>query len=106
MMKNPFGENIFKQAKMMQEKMAQIQEEAGHKKVTATSGGGMVEVTANGKQEILGIKIEPEVLKSNDVEMLSDLVIAAVNEALKKSKELVTSEMSALTGGLNIPGLF
>ena len=66
----------------------------------------MVEVTANGKQEILLIKIESEVLKSNDVEMLSDLVVAAVNEALRKSKELVTSELSALTGGLNIPGLF
>ncbi|HLD75140.1 MAG TPA: YbaB/EbfC family nucleoid-associated protein [Bdellovibrionota bacterium] len=105
-MKNPFGSNIFKQAKMMQEKMAQIQEEMGQKKVTASSGGGMVEVTANGKQEILLIKIEPEVLKSNDVEMLSDLVVAAVNEALRKSKELVTSELSALTGGLNIPGLF
>ena len=105
-MKNPFGSNIFKQAKMMQEKMAQIQEEMGKKKVTASSGGGMVEVTANGKQEILLIKIEPEVLKSNDVEMLSDLVVAAVNEALRKSKELVTSELSALTGGLNIPGLF
>ena len=105
-MKNPFGSNIFKQAKMMQEKMAQIQEEMGQKKVTASSGGGMVEVTANGKQEILLIKIESEVLKSNDVEMLSDLVVAAVNEALRKSKELVTSELSALTGGLNIPGLF
>ncbi len=105
-MSNPFGANIFKQAKMMQEKMAQIQEEMAHKKVTASSGGGMVEVTANGKQEILEIKIEPEVLKSSDAEMLSDLVIAAVNEALKKSKELVTSELSALTGGLNIPGLF
>src|SRR3989338_42746 len=105
-MKNPFGSNIFKQAKMMQEKMAQIQEEMGQKKVTASSGGGMVEVTANGKQEILLIKIEPEVLKSNDVEMLSDLVVAAVNEALRKSKELVTSELSALTVGLNIPGLF
>ena len=105
-MKNPFGSNIFKQAKMMQEKMAQIQDEIGQKKVTASSGGGMVEVTANGKQEILLIKIEPEVLKSNDVEMLSDLVVAAVNEALRKSKELVTSELSALTGGLNIPGLF
>ena len=103
---NPLGGNILKQAKMMQEKMAQLQEEMAHKKVTASSGGGMVEVTVNGKQEVLTIKIEPEIVTNTDVSMLQDLVLAAVNEAINKSKELVSQELSALTGGMKIPGLF
>ncbi|MBI2609447.1 MAG: YbaB/EbfC family nucleoid-associated protein [Deltaproteobacteria bacterium] len=105
-MKNLFGGNFLKQAKMMQEKITQLQEEMAQKKVTASSGGGMVEATVNGKQEVLSIKIEPEVLKNSDVSMIEDLVLAAVNEAIKKSKELVTKELGSLTGGMNIPGLF
>ena len=82
-----------------------LQEEVGKKKVEATAGGGMVTVEANGKQEIVSIKIDPEVVSKEDVQMLEDLVLAACNEALRKSRELVTQEMGKLTGGLKIPGL-
>ncbi len=98
--------NIMNQAKMMQERLAKIQEEMGNKTVEASSGGGMVTVTANGRQEVLSIKIEPEVVNPDDVEMLQDLIQAAVNDALRKAQELVAQEMSKVTGGLKIPGLF
>lgn len=97
--------NIMKQAQKMQEEMARIQEKAGEMKVSAASGGGMVTVEANGRQEIVSIKIEPEVIDPEDPEMLQDLVLAAVNEALRKSKEMLQNEMSKITGGMNIPGL-
>jgi nucleoid-associated protein EbfC len=98
--------NIMNQAKMMQNRLAQIQEEMGGKTVEASSGGGMVTVTANGRQEVLSVKIEPEVVNPDDVEMLQDLIQAAVNDALRKAQELVSQEMAKVTGGLKIPGLF
>lgn len=98
--------DIMKQAQMFQEQMAKIQEEAGEKTVEATSGGGMVSVMANGRGEILSIKIEPQVVNPQDIEMLQDLIVAAVNEALKKAQEMMKDEMGKLTGGLKIPGLF
>lgn len=106
MSKKMFGD-ILKQAQKMQERMAKIQEEAGNKTVEASSGGGMVTVTANGRQEVLSIKIEKDVINPEDVEMLQDLVVAATNEALRKAREMMAEEMKGLTGGLglNIPGL-
>ena len=99
-----FG-NIMKEAQKLQQQMAAMQEEIGKRKVTATAGGGMVTVEVNGKQEILSIKIDPEVVSKDDVQMLEDLVLAACNEALRKSRELVQQELGKLTGGLKIPGL-
>lgn len=96
--------NLMKQAQMMQEKMAKIQEEAAQKTVEATSGGGMVTVVANGKMEIISVKIDKEVVNPDDIEMLQDLVAAAVNEALKKAQELMSDEMGKLTGGMGLPG--
>jgi nucleoid-associated protein EbfC len=100
-----FGD-IMKQAQQMQEQLAKLQEEAGKKTVEASAGGGMVTVVANGKQEVLSVKIDPEVFSGNDRAMLEDLLIAAVNEALRKARDLMTEEMKTLTGGLQIPGLF
>ena len=99
-----FG-NIMKQAKKMQERMMQLQEELALKTVEATAGGGMVSVTVNGKFEILSLKIEKEVVTPDDVEMLQDLVIAAVNEGIRKAQEMASSEMGKITGGMQIPGL-
>jgi len=99
-----FGD-IMKQAQQMQERMAKLQEEAGKKTVEASAGGGMVTVVANGKQEILSVKIDPEVFSGNDRAMLEDLLLAAVNEALRKARDLMSEEMKTLTGGLQIPGL-
>ncbi|RJP90527.1 MAG: YbaB/EbfC family nucleoid-associated protein [Desulfobacteraceae bacterium] len=96
---------LMKQAQQMQNKMARMQEEMALKTIEASSGGGMVKVVANGKQEIVSISIEKEVVDPEDVEMLQDLILAAVNEALAQSQKMVSSEMSKLTGGLNIPGL-
>ena len=95
-----------KQAQKMQAKMAEMQEELAKQTVEATAGGGMVTVIANGKQEVLSIKIDPEVVKSQDAEMVEDLVLAGVNEALRKVREMAKEEMAKLTGGINIPGLF
>lgn len=97
--------NIMKQAQMMQDKMAKIQEEAALKTVTATSGGGMVTVTANGKMEILSMKIEKEVVDPADIEMLQDLIVAATNEALKKAQDMMSDEMGKVTSGLGLPGM-
>lgn len=98
--------NIMKQAQMIQHKMAKLQEEAKQKTAEATAGGGAVAVTVNGKNEILSLTIQKEAVDPNDVEMLQDLVIAAVNEALKKVHAELSEEMSKITGGMNIPGLF
>jgi hypothetical protein len=98
--------DIMKQAQAMQEKMAKVQEEVAKKRVEASAGGGMVTVVANGKQEILSVKIDPEVVDPKEVEMLQDLIVAAVNEAQKKAQELMAEELKGLTGGLRIPGLF
>ena len=96
---------IMKQAKKMQEKMGQLQEELETKTVEAQAGGGMVRVVVNGKYEIVSLKIEKEVVNPEDIEMLQDLIAAAVNEGIRKSQEMASSEMSKITGGLNIPGL-
>jgi DNA-binding YbaB/EbfC family protein len=96
---------LMKQAQKMQEQMARVQEELANKTVEATAGGGMVTVTANGKQEILAVKISPEVINPQDSAMLEDLVTAAVNEALRSSRELLQQEMTKITGGLRIPGI-
>jgi len=97
--------NILKQAQQFQSKMAKLQEELGEKTVEATSGGGMVTVVANGKQEIVSIRIEPEVVDPEDVDMLQDLIQAAVNDALTRAKEMVNEEMSKLTSGMNLPNI-
>ena len=97
--------NMMKQAQKLQAKMLRMQEEMAAKTVEATAGGGMVQVVANGRQQIVSIQIEAEVVDPDDVEMLQDLVLAAVNDALSKSQAMVSQEMGKLTGGLNIPGL-
>jgi hypothetical protein len=94
-----------KQAQQMQAKMAKLQEQMGDMTVEASSGGGMVTVTANGKQEILSVSIEKEVIDPEDAEMLQDLIIAAVNDALAKAKQMVQDEMGKLTQGMNLPGI-
>ena len=97
--------NLMKQAQQMQQKMLKLQEEIAKKTLDASVGGGMVTVTVNGKSEVLRIKIEPQVVDPNDVEMLEDLIVAGVNEALRKAQEMMAEEMGKLTGGLKIPGL-
>jgi len=94
-----------KQAKKMQERMGQLQKELETKTVEAQAGGGMVRVVVNGKFEIISLKIEKEVVNPEDIEMLQDLIAAAVNEGIRKSQEMASSEMAKITGGLNIPGL-
>ncbi|MEE8126574.1 MAG: YbaB/EbfC family nucleoid-associated protein [Nitrospirales bacterium] len=108
MSNNPFANmgNIMKQAQEMQAKMGKIQEEAALKTVEASAGGGMVTIEANGAMQITKVRIDPEVMKSGDQDMLQDLLLAATNEALRKAKELMAEEMKSLTGGLGIPGLF
>ena len=96
---------IMKQAKKMQERMASLQKELETKTVEAQAGGGMVSVIVNGKYEIVSLKIEKEVVNPEDIEMLQDLIAAAVNEGIRKAQEMASSEMAKITGGLNIPGL-
>ena len=105
-MKNPMGNmgNLLKQAQAMQTQMAKVQEQTSSKTVIGTSGGGSVTVTANGAMEIIGIVIDPEVVKSGDVEMVQDLVMAASNDALRKAREMMSDAMKSVTGGMNLPG--
>ncbi len=101
--------NLMKQAQQFQAKMAKLQEELGEKTVEASAGGGMVSVVANGRQEIISINIETEVIDPEDAEMLQDLILAAVNDALTRAKNMMNEEMGKLTQGLNlpnVPGLF
>ena len=107
MSKNPFGNmaSLMKQAQAMQEQMTKIQEEAASKQVTGTAGGGIVTVTVTGGMQVVSVKIDPEVVKSGDVEILQDLTVAATNEALRNAREMMANELKSLTGGLNIPGL-
>ena len=98
--------NMMKQAQKLQSKMMEMQEELGNRSVTVQVGGGMVEVVANGRQEVLALRIDPEVVNPDDTEMLQDLILAAVNDALNRSREMVSDEMAKLTGGMKIPGLF
>ncbi|MBU0462098.1 MAG: YbaB/EbfC family nucleoid-associated protein [Proteobacteria bacterium] len=97
--------SMMKQAQNLQKKMMKTQAELATKTVEASSGGGMVKVIANGGQKIESIIFEKEIIDPEDIEMLQDLVLAAVNDALNKAQEMVSSEMAKLTGGLNIPGL-
>jgi DNA-binding YbaB/EbfC family protein len=97
--------SLMKQAQDFQQKMGQIQEELAKKTVTSEVGGGMVKVTVNGKQELLAIQIEKEVINPDDADMLQDLIAAAVNDAMRKAREMIQAEMGRLTGGINIPGL-
>lgn len=97
--------SMMKQAQKMQKKMLEAQKDLATKTVEASSGGGMVKVVANGAQKIESIVLEKEVVDPEDLEMLQDLVLSAVNDALKKSQEMVSTEMGKLTGGMNIPGL-
>lgn len=96
---------MMKQVQKMQADMARVQEELGEKTVEGTAGGGMVTVVANGHQDIVSISIEPDAVDPEDVEMLEDLVLAAVNEAIRAAREMAADEMGKVTGGLNIPGL-
>mgnify|MGYP001413714465 CR=1 FL=1 len=96
---------MMKQVQQMQAKMEKIQAELEEAQVEGSAGGGMVKVIVNGKQDIVSMAIDPEVVDKDEVEMLQDLIIAAINQAKQKAQELQTEKMSALTGGLNIPGL-
>jgi len=98
--------SILRQAQQLQAKLAKAQEELGNITVEATSGGGAVTVVIDGHQKVHSVEISPEVIEAGDVELLQDLVMAAMNEAVSKSQEVVSKHLSSLTGGLNIPGLF
>ena len=97
---------MMKQVKKMQDQMAKMQEEMEAREVESTAGGGAVRVVATGGREVKSITISPEAVDPEDVEMLQDMLVAAVNEALKKAEQMVAEEMAKLTGGLKIPGLF
>lgn len=96
---------MLKQAQEMQVRLAKLQEELAEKTVEASAGGGMVTVVANGRQEILSVRIEKEVVSPEEIDLLQDLVRAAVNEALSRSREMMAAEMAKITGGMNLPGL-
>ncbi len=98
--------NIMRQAQKMQEKMAEMQKELSSKTCETSSGGGMVTATVNGNQEVVSIRIDPSIIDSKDVDMLQDLITAAVNEGIRRSKQMVSEEMAKLTAGLglNLPG--
>lgn len=98
--------DLLRQAQVMQNKMAKLQEELGERQVEAASGGGMVKVVCSGKQELISISIEKDAVDPDDVEMLQDLVLTAVNEGMRLSREMVEREMGSITGGMKIPGLF
>ena len=99
-------QQIMRQAQKMQKKMEEAQEEAANQVVEASAGGGMVSVKVTGKQELLEISIEKDVVNPDDVEMLQDLIVAAVNEGMKKSQQIMQDKLQGITGGLNIPGMF
>jgi DNA-binding YbaB/EbfC family protein len=98
--------SMMKQAQKLQARMMEMQAELGNRTVSAQAGGGMVEAVVNGRQELVSLRIDPEVVAPDDVEMLQDLIQAAVNEALNRSREMMAAEMAKLTGGMQIPGLF
>lgn len=97
--------NLMKQAQQMQKRLGDMKEELEKESITASSGGGMVTVTMNGKQKVTAIKIDPEVFKADDVQMLEDLVLVAINEAQDRVQEMVKEKMASMTGGISIPGL-
>jgi len=98
--------NIMKQAQVMQKRMAQLQEDLEQRRIEASSGGGMVTAVVSGKQQLVSLRIDPKAVDPDDVEMLQDLVVAAISEALKQSQKLAQEEMGKITGGMNLPGLF
>jgi DNA-binding YbaB/EbfC family protein len=108
-MANPFDlssmGDLMKQAKVMQERLTSLQDEVGTRTVEASAGGGMVTAKVSGKLQVLSVTIDPEILGSGDREMLQDLIVAAINEALRQAQAMMGEEMSKLTGGLRIPGL-
>ena len=108
MTKSPFGNmaNLMKQAQAMQERMTKIQEQAASKTVQGAAGGGMVTVTVSGAMQVVAVKVDPEVIKSGDADMLQDLIVAATNDALGRARDLMADEMKSVTGGLGMPGLF
>jgi len=97
--------NMMKQIEKLQKEMAEMQENLKNEEISATAGGGAVTVTVNGNKELVSVKLDKEAVDPEDVEMLEDLIVAAVNEALRNAEEKMNSQMSKLTGGLNIPGL-
>ena len=97
--------DVLKQAQEMQARLARLQEELGERTVEASAGGGMVTVTVNGRQEVLSVRIEKEVISPQEADLLQDLVRAAVNEALSRSREMIAAEMSKVTGGIKLPGM-
>ncbi|MDX1814896.1 MAG: YbaB/EbfC family nucleoid-associated protein [Thermodesulfobacteriota bacterium] len=99
-------QEVLRQAQRMQERLARVQEELAGKTVEASSGGGMVTAVVNGKQEVVSIRIEKEVVSPEDVELLQDLVAGAVNEAMSRSRKMMADEMAKITGGMNLPGMF
>ncbi len=99
-------QQLARQAQKLQQQMAKLQEELETREYEASAGGGMVTVKVNGKHEVLGIEIKPEAVDPDDVEMLQDLVLAAVNEAMRQATDTTEREMGKVTGGLNMPGLF
>ena len=98
--------DMMKQARQVQEKMATIQEELATQRITGTAGGGMVAATVNGRGELVGLAIEKDIVNPEEVQMLQDLIVAAVNDGARKAAEQSKDEMAKLTGGLNIPGMF
>jgi DNA-binding YbaB/EbfC family protein len=110
-MANPFGNlgnmgNLMKQAQKMMEEAKRVEEELGEERIEASSGGGMVKAVATGKGELLEVQIDPQVVDPEDVEMLQDLVVSAVREAVEKANDLRSERLKGLTGGMGIPGLF
>ena len=98
-------QNLMKQAQKLQEKMAKVQEELASKTVEATAGGGMVTAVVNGKSELVSIRIEKDVVNPDDVEMLQDLIVAAVGEGVRRAQEMASAEMARVTGGMTLPGM-
>jgi DNA-binding YbaB/EbfC family protein len=97
--------NLLKQAQEMQARLAKVQEELAHKNVEGSAGGGMVQVTVNGQLALTAVKIDSAVINPEEREMLEDLVMAAVNDGMRKARDMVSTEMSKITGGFKIPGL-
>ena len=98
--------DLMRQAKRMQGKIEKIREEAGEKTVEGTAGGGMVVVVVNGKNEVQSVKIEPAVVDPDEIDMLQDLIVAATNQAMQRANEMMQQELSQVTGGMPMPGLF
>ena len=98
--------SLMRQARQMQQKMSILQKELEAREIDSSSGGGMVKIKINGKQEIIEFALDKECVDPNDVEMLEELILTAINQAVKESQEMVSGAMSKLTGGINIPGMF